>query len=293
MRKLFSLRHNDNEDRAPMNRRLHFDGFEELIREPLADTDKHSFDRIVSLLQQSHTTHAAPFALLLRRLVGKRLAPDEARKHWEELIVLKQDMEEKLGREIDIQTAAVEHFAMNERRGRQKDHRRAAGAKRTGKLLGARHINPYAPDYHLARLKDEIQRSRRYSHALSAIMIDTGPLPLRSTDGQPEEPETGLAAVVRIVERTIRAVDILAPCGANRLLVILPDTNQREAQELAERIRASIHERTGRMPVFARPVSVGIAAAQCNAEQSAATFLRAIESALERSATPQPPQEPG
>lgn len=275
-----------------MNRRLHFEGFEELIREPLADTDKHSFDRIVSALQQSHTAHAAPFALLLRRLVGKRLAPDDARKHWEEIIALKQEMESKLGRAIDIQTAAVEHFAMAERDGERKGHRRTERVARTGKLLGARHINPYAPDYHLARLKDEMQRSRRYSHALSAIMIDTGPLPLRSVDGTPEEPETGLAAVVRIVERTIRAVDILAPCGANRLLVILPDTNQREARELAERVRASIRERTGRMPVFARAVAAGIAAAQCNAEQSATSFLRSLEGALERGVSEEGAGEP-
>ncbi len=274
-----------------MNRRLHFEGFDELVREPLADTDRHSFDRIVGVLQQSHTAHAAPFALLLRRLVGKRLAPADARKHWETIIALKQEIEDKLGRAIDIQTAAVEHFAMIERDGQSKNQR-TKRPTRTGKLLGARHINPYAPDYHLARLKDEMQRSRRYSHALSAIMIDTGPLPLRTVDGRQEEPETGLAAVVRIVERTIRAVDILAPCGANRLLVILPDTNQREARELAERVRVSIRERTERMPVFARAVSVGVAAAQCNAEQTAVSFLQSLEGALERNSPEQTADKP-
>lgn len=263
-----------------MNRRFAFDGFEELIRRPLADADRHSYRRITRTLQREHTGHAAPFALLVRKLVGRRLAPSEARDAWEQIIALKHDMETALGRTIDIQTAAVEHFAMQERSSDSaaKPMGGTQGARR--KLLGSRHIDPHAPDYHLARLKDEMQRSRRYSHALSAIVMDSGPLPVRLDTDADEAAESALAAVVRIVERTIRAVDILAPCGTNRLLVILPDTNQREASELADRIKTSVSERTGRMPLFTRAVDVAIAAAQCEEDDTAAGFVRTLEASL-------------
>jgi hypothetical protein len=262
-----------------MDRRLSFDGFEQLIQGPLVGTDQHSFERIVRLLQQQHASHAAPIALLQRKLVGKRLSPESARNAWEGTILLKQAMESKLGRVIGIQTAAVEYFDLIER---EPGDAPSGGRKRTRKpkIVGTRHIDPHAPDYHLARLKDELQRSKRYNHALSAIVLDTGALPLQMRGGSGEEPEDGLAAVVRIIERTIRSVDILAPCGVNRLLIILPDTNLREAQELADRIRSNVGERTARMPLFTGSVYVAIAAGQCETEVSAAAFVNTLENGL-------------
>jgi len=257
-----------------------FEGFDELIKKPLEESDPFSYRRVRRVLEQLPTAHAAPYTFLLRRLVGKRLTQSDAIHHWQQVIALKHEMQLALGHIIDIQTAAVEHFARQERGEQTPAVEKPFGPRRGNKLLRARHHNPEAPDYHLARLKDELLRSRRYRHALSAIVIDLSDLPLRQEAKSSEEPEEGLVSVVRIVERTVRAVDILTPCGPERFLIILPDTNRREASELAERIRASIAERTSRIPLFARPVSVAISAAQCGPDDSAAGLVRSLEEAL-------------
>ncbi len=263
-----------------MPNRPSFEGFEELIRRPLENSDPFSYQRVIRVLGQLPTAHSAPFTFLLRRLVGKRLTQPDAKQHWQQIIVLKERMQAKLGHVIDIQTASVEHFAMQER-GEQMSVDEASTTKRSrSRLLKNRHHNPEAPDYYLARLKDELLRSRRYSHPLSAIMVDMGELPLRKGAKATQEPEEKLIAVVRIVERTIRAVDILTPCGPDRFLIILPDTNLREADELAERIRASVAQRTTRMELFTEPVAVAIASAQCGPNDTAAVLVRSLEQAL-------------
>jgi diguanylate cyclase (GGDEF)-like protein len=255
-----------------MPNRPSIENFDKLVREPLARTDPFSFKRVERVLKNMRAPHAAPFSYLIRRLVGKRLSPQEGLSHWSAIIDLKRDMESRLGRSIDIQTAAVEHFAMLERDTASAPD--TAARVPEPRLLSTPVHDPESPEYHLQRLKDEMMRARRYSHALSAIMVELrgGPDGLDGRGG-----EKTLRAVARIIERTIRAVDILTRSGPRRFLVILPDTNRREAQELAERIRATVDERTQRM---GKPASTAIAAGQCEADASAQEFVRVLQSGL-------------
>ena len=257
-----------------MTHRPSFAGFEELVRRPLEKSDPVSYGRIVQALEKVPGGHAAPFAWLLSRMVGKRFTPEESRLHWERIIALKAEMEHKLGWAIDIQTAAVEYFARRRKPG-PGSVAEGQSASPPPQVLSRPRASPEAPDYHLVRLKEEVQRSKRYKHALSAIMVDAQGVAAESG----ERPEDGAVRLARVIERTIRTVDILAHCGGLRFLIILPSTNRREAEELAERVAQNIgpRERSGTSAQAGRLL---MALEQWSPDTTAAGLVAALQAGL-------------
>jgi GGDEF domain-containing protein len=245
-----------------MHRPPAFDGYEDLIRRPLAERDPYSFNRVTSLLERGD--HAAPFALLVRQLTGKRVTAEQGRKHWAGLIALKQEMESRLGRVISVQTAAVEYFSMLERAGDQLEPASPA-TENAG--------NPLAEERErcVKRLKNEMMRARRYHHALSSILLEV--VPRSGVQGKDGDAATDTA--LKIVQLTIRGVDMLFRHDEQRFIILLPNTNKREAMELAERVHDNIAERTSGQ------LDVTLSAGQCERDETVQGFLTLLESALE------------
>ncbi len=257
-----------------------FEGFEQLVRGPLQQSDPRSYHRVLAVLERAPKGHAAPLAYLLNRLVGRKLSPEAARSSWAAIIELKARMEQLLGFAVDIQAAAVQHFAMAQADEALQSGRTtqvAAGAAHG--LFASRHGVPDSPDYWLGRLKDEIQRSKRYSHALSAVLVDAAE---ELVDQPRHRQEQDLVLLGKVVEDTVRTVDILTPCAPFRFLVLLPDTNLREAQELASRVRANVARRTARAHRTDKGLQVRLGAAQWEESLSASAFFGRLELVLSR-----------
>lgn len=63
-------------------------------------------------------------------------------------------------------------------------------------------------------------------------------------------------------------------------MLILPNTNKREAMELAERLRASINEKTKRIEALPTGVTATLSVGQCSKDESSNDFLKKLESTL-------------
>ncbi|MCP5306336.1 MAG: diguanylate cyclase [Chromatiaceae bacterium] len=89
-------------------------------------------------------------------------------------------------------------------------------------------------------LGGEIERSRRYQHALSVILFDIDHFKeVNDTYGHQVGDEV-LVAVAGIVQNAVRNTDIAGRWGGEEFLVICPGTGLQGACELAERIRYAI-----------------------------------------------------
>jgi diguanylate cyclase (GGDEF)-like protein len=95
-----------------------------------------------------------------------------------------------------------------------------------------------------------------------------------------QPPEEILSLVVKIITKTIRIVDILYRYLDHRFLIILPNTNQREAAELAERIQQNIRERTKRIFGTAG-ISTTLSVGQTMCESHSVEFIKRLETVLE------------
>lgn len=103
-------------------------------------------------------------------------------------------------------------------------------------LLNRRYLNE--------RLKDEVARSERYDHKLSLLMLDLdGFKSCNDTSGHLFGDKT-LKDIAEAFMQTVRSMDIVARYGGDEFMVILPETGETLAMDIAERLRASVAKKT-------------------------------------------------
>jgi diguanylate cyclase (GGDEF)-like protein len=86
----------------------------------------------------------------------------------------------------------------------------------------------------------EYERSRRYLHPLSAIMIDIDQFKrINDTYGHPVGDRV-LRTLAACCRANLRAVDVIGRYGGEEFLVLMPETDHEKALEAAERIRRQV-----------------------------------------------------
>ncbi|HEX3019159.1 MAG TPA: GGDEF domain-containing protein [Chitinispirillaceae bacterium] len=266
--------------RLNMNNELPFEGFKEFIQLPLQQ-DPHSLDLIKRIFIELRSGQPNPFGVLLQKLTGKVFANREAIMHWRHIIENKKGMEQKLGRTVGIQIAAMDYFT--------QQHATEEILFQTIEKTEDKAITKtedewiervYTPGYHLEKLKEEILRSKRYKHALSAILLDIDEFRKVNDMLSHKIGDQVLTIIVKIIKKTIRNVDILSRYSGDRFMLILPNTNKREAMELAERLRNNVHERTNRLEGLSGGVTITLSVGQCSKDDSSNDFLKRLEGVL-------------
>ena len=113
------------------------------------------------------------------------------------------------------------------------------------------------------RLQEEVERSQRYRHPLSLILIDLDNFKrVNDTQGHPAG-DAILAQVGNILRRGSRGTDMIARYGGEEIVVLCPETRPDEALILAERIREKIANNAFGMPTGGEmkiTISLGVAA---------------------------------
>ncbi len=96
--------------------------------------------------------------------------------------------------------------------------------------------------YLFERLKDELARSARHGHNFSLLMLDVdGFKCCNDTLGHPIGDKT-LKTIADVLMNTVRSIDIVARCGGDEFMVILPETGEVLAVEIAERVRKQVEK---------------------------------------------------
>jgi len=94
--------------------------------------------------------------------------------------------------------------------------------------------------YFKEQLQHELERSKRYKHALSLLLIDLDYFKFYNDEHGHIVGDRALKTIAQTLNNNIRNTDILARYGGEEFVIILPETNKKRALELAERLRKSI-----------------------------------------------------
>jgi len=94
--------------------------------------------------------------------------------------------------------------------------------------------------YAFAVLADEIERSLRYQHELSIIMLDLDNFKMINDEFGHISGDDVLRMVADSFSKELRKADIASRYGGDEFLIILPHTSSSQAAGLAERIRDTI-----------------------------------------------------
>jgi diguanylate cyclase (GGDEF)-like protein/PAS domain S-box-containing protein len=137
--------------------------------------------------------------------------------------------------------------------------------------------------YFMAQAEQEMRRSRRFTRALSVMMLDIDHFkPINDRHGHAVG-DAVLQGVVRRAMESLRQSDQIARLGGEEFAVILPETNLAAATDVAGRLRLHMAERPVIAERAAIPCTVSIGVAELSAgDGSIDDLLRRADEALYR-----------
>jgi diguanylate cyclase (GGDEF)-like protein len=132
------------------------------------------------------------------------------------------------------------------------------------------------------RIKQEFERYRRYGAFLSLIVADFDDLKaFNDTYGHPVGDEV-LRKIGDILRETSRESDVLARYGGDEFVILLPQTNAKNAKNMAERIRQKVENYVFTLhDVQVRStISIGVSTVPDNGINSSQDLLESADRAL-------------
>lgn len=142
----------------------------------------------------------------------------------------------------------------------------------------------YNHGYFQQRLEEEIARADRFGHELSIAMMDIDYFKsFNDAYGHPKGDEV-LRCIAGVVRKYMREVDVAARYGGEEFVVILPETDEVGALQVAERIRAGVEQQTFNLEggeEIHRTVSIGVASYRVHASTQSALIEMADRSMYE------------
>ncbi len=131
-------------------------------------------------------------------------------------------------------------------------------------------------------LERESERAIRYKRSLSGMMIDVDDFKKINDQYGHLTGDRVLRTFARILEDSIRTIDILGRYGGDEFLVILPETEIEEARIVAERIQKNLHgyqnNILGEFGILS--ASIGLVAFDESCRNNKTIFLEKIDKVL-------------
>jgi diguanylate cyclase (GGDEF)-like protein len=89
-------------------------------------------------------------------------------------------------------------------------------------------------------LQRAFKQSVRYGHSMSVVMIDSDNLKQINDKHGHDAGNRLLQHLVRCIREQLRGSDVMARFGGDEFILLLSETNNKGAQEMAERIRKAV-----------------------------------------------------
>lgn len=133
------------------------------------------------------------------------------------------------------------------------------------------------------RLMEELNRSRRYEHPMSFMMIDIDDFKHYNDRNHHQAGDLALEMTAQCLKSALRSADVASRYGGEEFCILLPQTSLSEAKIIGERIRRRV-ERTRyphgkHQPLGALTVSIGISSLGPGID-TPETIIRAADRAL-------------
>jgi diguanylate cyclase (GGDEF)-like protein len=133
------------------------------------------------------------------------------------------------------------------------------------------------------RLVEELNRSQRYNHAMSFLMIDIDDFKFYNDRNGHLAGDEALRLTARCLKDALRAADVACRFGGEEFCVLLPQTSLAEAGVIAERMRQRVTQMENPLgklqPLGTVSVSIGISTYAVNVD-TAEKIIEAADRAL-------------
>ncbi len=212
------------------------------------------------------------------------LDPEIAETCWHEILDPRRDMNEKLGRPLNLRTVVCDYFCSIDK-GFQNPvvvdihvFESHLNSMKFDSLTGL-----YTRTTFDETLKREISRAKRYDTELCVLFLDIDDFKQINDVFGHLAGDMVLQEISRIIRQQIRTEDTAGRYGGEEMVVILPETGKVEGLILGERIRECIEylDFPYEDSVIRPTISIGLATFPIDA-QTATQLLRCADKALYR-----------
>lgn len=131
--------------------------------------------------------------------------------------------------------------------------------------------------YFLTRLKEEMERTRRYGRAASLLMLDIDHFKRVNDQFGHAEGDLVLKEVAALLRQGLRSSDIACRYGGEEFVVLLPETSGELASRVAERLREAA---AATVLGQAGTVTLSIGVAEMHPEQQADSLIQQADVAM-------------
>lgn len=175
------------------------------------------------------------------------------------------------GAQDELDTMLAELAALLDRLARQREllEQQAASDPLTG-LANRRTLQ--------TALEEEVRRAHRYRRPLSLLLIDIDHFKNINDQFGHAAGDQVLRALVEEMNRNTRHSDLLARFGGEEFVLLLPETGEEAAQELAELLR----QRTANLHGLPCPITISIGCASLRDDEVPASLLERADQAMYR-----------
>jgi len=224
------------------------------------------------------------YADCLYMLSHLRFDGPEAKRHWRRILAHRDEMQQRLGSEVDLLVALVSYFLEVERKLETPKvielrlfEQTQASAYRD-ELTGLCNFRLFRE--HLSR---ELQQAERYGSPLSLVMVDIDDFKHYNDSNGHEAGNEVLATMAGLIANSLRSSDVPARYGGEEFVLVLPATSKSDARMVAERARVAIEEHpfAHRETQPARALTVSMGVATCPADgRDERTLVRHADQAM-------------
>jgi diguanylate cyclase (GGDEF)-like protein len=132
--------------------------------------------------------------------------------------------------------------------------------------------------YFKLRVKEEVERSRRYGHPLALLMVDIDRFKRANDEYGHLVGDNIIKGVANVLQQGARMGDVVARYGGDEFAVLLPETSRQTASEVADRLRMQVEK----MKIGDLGVTVSIGVASTEAAERSLDLIRQADGAMYR-----------
>ena len=206
--------------------------------------DPHNTARLCERLDSiGHEAGIGAHAALLMILTRKSFPEDEAQLHWNMIVERQKEMTQALSREVGVRVATLDYFVNVNRQLVQpsliefelfeSSSRNATLDPLTG-LASERTFR--------TAVSNELRRSRRYALDCAVVLFDLDEFSALNDQLGQLVGDRILREAAILLSNKVRDIDLVARCGSDELVLLLPETDRNGALLVADRCRAAVEE---------------------------------------------------